>query len=48
MVSFLKTKKYHIEYVSENLNGKPINYKHINKSIKDDCKYLDILFKLEE
>lgn len=48
MVSFLKSQKYHVEYVSENLNGKLINYKNINKSIKDDCKYLDILFKLEE
>ncbi len=48
LVSFLKSQKYHIEYVSENLNGKSINYKYINKVIKDDCKYLDILFKLEE
>jgi hypothetical protein len=47
-INFLKSKGYVVEYVSENLYGKLINYKSINKVIKDDCKYLDILFKLEK
>ncbi len=48
LINFLNKEKYYVDYVSENLNGKTINYKHVNKVIKDDCKYLDILFKLKE
>ena len=39
---------YYVDYVCENMNDKLINYKHINKVINDECKYLDILFKLKE
>lgn len=44
----LSKNNYYVDYVCENINGKLINYKHVNKVINDECKYLDILFKLDE
>ena len=48
LTKLLSKNNYNVDYVCENINGKIINYKHVNKVINDECKYLDILFKLEE
>jgi len=41
------SKNYELVYFSENSNSK-INYSLLNESIDDNCKYLDLFFKIKD